>query len=310
MGQPEVLRIGTRASKLALWQASHVAEKLRLAHPGLKVELVEIKTLGDRVRDAPLSAIGGAGVFTKEVQHALLDGEVHIAVHSLKDLPTRVVEGLVLGAVPEREDPADALIAPRHGTLEALPPGAKVGTGSMRRRAQVLHRRQDLEVVPIRGNVETRLAMALDGRLDAIVLAMAGLRRLGLAGHVTRELRPPDFLPAVGQGALGIECRAEDLETRGRLAGLDHRATRMTVAAERRALAELEGGCLVPLGAWGRVTPNGRLVLDVGVFHPEGREHLRVSDEAEDGPDALGARVAQRLRELGADRLLREGRGG
>src|SRR6476620_3489331 len=198
------IRIGTRGSRLARWQAEWVARRLLELHPGLRVELVEIKTLGDRDRNSPLAAIGGTGLFTKEIQRALADSAVEIAVHSLKDLPTQGPEGLTLGAVPPREDAADALIAPVHKTLDALPPGATIGTGSLRRRAQLLHLRPDLEVVGVRGNVETRLNRALEGTLDAVVLAEAGLRRLGLERHVTERLGPPRFLPAVGQGALGI----------------------------------------------------------------------------------------------------------
>jgi hydroxymethylbilane synthase len=306
----DVLRIGTRASQLALWQANWVADALRRAHADLRVELVEIKTRGDRDRETPLAAIGGTGVFTKEIQRALLEGMVDVAVHSLKDLPTQPVEGLTLGAVPRREDAADALIAPRYRTIEALPSGAKVGTGSLRRRAQLLHAGPDLEVVAIRGNVETRLAQALDGRLDAVVLALAGLRRLGLEGRMTQRLGPPEFLSAVGQGALGLECRAGDRAALTRLVPLEDPATRAAVQAERRALADLEGGCLVPLGAWGRAVSEHVLMLDVDVFDPDGRERLRVREAGRlDGPDALGDKVAQRLRDLGAERLLRSGRG-
>ncbi len=308
---PRTIRIGTRSSPLAMWQARRVAESLHRVHAGagLVVDLVEIKTLGDRDRDAPLAAIGGAGVFTKEIQRALLDGSVDVAVHSLKDLPTKSVNGLTLAAVPEREDLADALISPRHQTIERLPPRAKVGTGSPRRRAQLLHLRPDLEIVAIRGNVETRLAHAWEGRLDAIVLAIAGLRRLGLDVHVTQRLEPPEFLPAVGQGALGIECRADDVSNLSLLSRLECGEARSAVEAERQALAGLEGSCLIALGAWGRVLSRDILALDVEVFDLDGRERLRVGLEGNrEAPDVLGGEVAQRLRELGAERLLRAGR--
>lgn len=300
------IRIGTRGSRLARWQAEWVAGRLQALHPGLAVELVEIRTRGDRDRNTPLAAIGGLGLFTKEIQRALLDGSVEVAVHSLKDLPTGGPEGLILGAVPPREDMADALIAPIHRTLDALPAGARVGTGSLRRRAQLLFARPDLEVVGIRGNVETRLDQALRGTLDAVVLAEAGLRRLGLDSHVTDRLGPPRFLPAVGQGALGIECRALDASTRARLAPLDDPETHRAVVAERRALAELEGGCMIPLAAWGRTTDDGRtLTLDAAVFDPDGRERIFISLVGPpDDPDGLGLQVAEALRQQGADRLL------
>lgn len=298
------LRIGTRGSPLARWQAEWVAAQLRESHPDLDVQLVEIKTGGDRDRNTPLAALGGTGLFTKEIQHALLRGDVDVAVHSLKDLPTQVADGLALAAVPPREEVADALIAPRHGTLEALPPGAKVGTGSPRRRAQLLWLRPDLDVVGLRGNVETRLAHAIDGRLDAVVLAEAGLRRLELEGQITEQLGPPRFLPAVGQGALGIECRSEDAETLALLAVLDDPDTRPAVLAERAALAELEAGCMVPLGAWGRVGRE-RLQLDLAVFSPDGRKRLAASRSGPiESPEELGRSSARELIEQGAASLL------
>jgi hydroxymethylbilane synthase len=303
--RPRTVRIGTRGSPLARWQAEWVADRLRALHPGLTVDLVEIRTQGDRDRSTPLAAIGGVGLFTKEIQRALLDETVEIAVHSLKDLPTQGPEGLTLGAVPAREDVADALVAPVHKTLDALPDGASVGTGSLRRRAQLLHLRPGLKVVDLRGNVETRLNQALQGPLDAVVLAEAGLRRLGLDRHVTDRLGPPRFLPAVGQGALGIECRASDAETRALLAPLNDPPTRRAVLAERRALAELEGGCMIPMAAWARDVDNDRLALDAAVFDPDGLERVATSlDGPRDDPEALGLRVAEALRTLGADRLL------
>jgi hydroxymethylbilane synthase len=302
------VRIGTRGSPLARWQADWVASELRRLHPDVIVELVEIKTQGDRDRNTPLAAIGGQGLFTKEIQRALLDGTVDIAVHSLKDLPTEGSGTLVLGAVPAREALADALIAPVHRTLNNLPAGASVGTGSLRRRAQLLFARPDLRVVGIRGNVETRLNQALQGALDAVVLAEAGLRRLSLERHVTERLGPPRFLPAVGQGALAIECRHDDASTLARVAPLDDPDTRCAVLAERRALAELEGGCMIPLGAWGRCGAAG-LILDAAIFDIEGRERVFASLSGPvDDPLQLGSRVAQSLREQGADALLERSR--
>jgi hydroxymethylbilane synthase len=299
------LRIGTRGSQLARWQAAWVAERLKSANPGLDVDLVEIKTEGDRDRHTPLAAIGGTGVFTKEIQRALASGDVDLAVHSLKDLPTKQPDGLILGAIPPRESVADALIAPVHRTFAGLPDGAKVGTGSLRRKAQVLYLRPNLRVVSIRGNVETRLSHALDGRVDAIVLAEAGLCRLGLDRHITENLRPPRFLPAVGQGALAIECRENDVEIRTLITVLDDPAARRAVAAERQLLAELEGGCMIPLAAWGRDSAEG-LSLDAAVFDSEGRERVAWSESGPiDDPARLGSQVAEKLRALGAERLLR-----
>lgn len=306
---PTQLRIGTRGSQLARWQAEWVARKLREAQPSLEVILVEIKTLGDRDRVSPLSAIGGMGLFTKEIQRSLLDGNVDVAVHSLKDLPTRGPSGLILGAVPVREEVADALISPRYLTLDQLPTHARVGTGSQRRKAQLLLHRPDLDVVDLRGNVGTRLDHAIEGRMDAVVLAEAGLKRLGLDHHITQRLAPPMFLPAVGQGALGIECRSDDPTTIARLAPLDHLASHRAVLAERRVLFELEGGCTIPLAAWAR-EEGGRLWLDAAVFEKSGREHLHVSQSADpDDPEELGRSVAETLRDRGADRILR-GEGG
>ena len=303
-GFKRVLRLGTRGSRLARWQSEFIAEKLKSLVPDLEIELVEIKTHGDRDRNSPLSAIGGMGLFTKEIQRALLDGVVDLAVHSLKDLPTRGPEGLVLAAVPAREVAFDGLIAPTYRTLAALPPGSRLGTSSQRRRAQVLHLRPDLNVVELRGNVETRLAAATEGRLEAVILAEAGLNRLSLSHHVTETLGPPRFLPAVGQGALGIECRADDLETRQRLARLDHAETHRAVLAERRVLFDLEGGCTIPLAAWARVV-GALLHIDAAVFDLDGREKVAISVEGDPSdPEGLGDRAAIRLRQLGAAEVL------
>jgi hydroxymethylbilane synthase len=316
-GGKGAIRIGTRGSHLARWQAEWVADRLRALHPGLTVELVEIRTQGDRDRNTPLAAMAtaGTGLFTKEIQRAVGDGSVDVAVHSLKDLPTQGPAGLVLAAVPPREDVADALIAPAHRTLDALPAGARVGTSSPRRRAQLLDRRPDLEVVTLRGNVETRLNHALEGRLDAVVLAWAGLKRLGLDRHVTDRLEPPAFLPAVGQGALGIECRAEDADVRALLRALDDPATHRAVRAERAALAELEGGCIIPMAAWARdvegtsEVPGPALAIDAVVLDPDGRERVSVSLRGpRDDPDGLGRRAAQVLRDRGAEPLLARAR--
>jgi hydroxymethylbilane synthase len=306
-GTKGTIRIGTRGSRLARWQADWVAERLRELHPGLVVDLVEIKTEGDRDRNSPLAAIGGVGLFTKEIQRAVADGSVDLAVHSLKDLPTQGPADLILAAVPEREDVADALIAPVHQTIDALPTAGRVGTSSPRRRAQLLFLRPDLEVVTVRGNVETRLSQALAGRLDAVVLAWAGLNRLGLERHVTQRLGPPEFLPAVGQGALGIECRRDDPAVLALLEPLDHPATRRAIRAERATLAALEGGCTLPMAAWARDTDDDgpALAIDAVVFDPDGRACVTVALRGHrDDPDDLGCRAAKALLDRGATPLL------
>ncbi|MGO9810441.1 MAG: hydroxymethylbilane synthase [Isosphaeraceae bacterium] len=310
--KPLTLRIGTRGSRLARWQAEWVANRLRGCHPGLSVVLVEIHTQGDRDRSSRLAAIGGTGLFTKEIQRAVLDGLVDIAVHSLKDLPTQGPDELVLAAVPGREDVADALIAPVHQTLQALPAGSQIGTSSLRRRAQLLHLRPDIQVATIRGNVETRLNQALEGKLDAVILAWAGLHRLSLHRHVTQRLAPPDFLPAVGQGALGIECRVKDTTTRALLLPLDDAPTHRAILAERTTLAELEGGCLIPMAAWARDIDvdsdgdqPGQLALDAAVFDPDGHAHVAATlTGPREDPRELGRRVARALRAQGAEPLL------
>src|SRR5262245_60009032 len=247
------LRIGTRGSALAMWQARHVADLLRPLLGSRPVEFVEITTAGDQVRDVSLAQIGGQGAFNKEIQRSLLDDTADVAVHSLKDLPTVAVAGLVLAAVPPRGPTGDAFVSRRHSSFDAMPARATVATSSPRRRAQVLHRRPDLHVVEIRGNVDTRLRKVEEEHLDAVVLAQAGLERLGLAAAVTEILDPRWMLPAVGQGALGLECREDDAVTRQRLQALNHPPTARAVAAERALLRALGGGCQVPIGAAARV---------------------------------------------------------
>lgn len=300
------IRIGTRSSPLALWQAEYVRRSLESAHPGAIVELVRISTIGDRDRNSPLASVGGMGLFTKEIQKALIDGQVDIAVHSLKDLPTATPDALTLGAIPPRELEFDSLIAPGFIKLDSLPKGARVGTSSLRRKAQLLHLRPDLVVEPIRGNVETRLKRASDPDMAAVILAQAGLTRLGLIDHETEALGAPRFLPAVGQGALGIECRADDRRTLAVLEPFDHAPTRAAVLAERHLLRLLEGGCMIPLAAWGRTGETGQLKLVGRVFSPDGQR--MVEAEAEGGlaePERLGAAVAAALIAKGAAELLR-----
>jgi hydroxymethylbilane synthase len=298
------LRIGTRGSPLALWQAHHVAGLLRPLAGGRPVELVEIETSGDRVRDLALSQIGGDGLFTKEIQRAVLDGTADVAVHSLKDLPTAAVAGLTLAAVPARGPTGDVFVSRRHGHFDALPPGAVVATSSLRRRAQALHRRPDLQLVNIRGNVETRLRKLDEQGLDAIILAQAGLERLGLGEHITEILDPSWMLPAVGQGALGLECRTDDPTTLALLAPLNDDPTRQAVLAERALLRTLGGGCLVPIGTSTRVE-DGRLDLRAAVLSADGLRRVAgelagPAGEAED----IGRRLAERLLQEGARELL------
>jgi hydroxymethylbilane synthase len=302
------IRIGTRASPLARWQAQWVADQL--AARGHAVELVPITTRGDIDRDSPIGDIGTTGVFTKELQRALLDGRIDVAVHSLKDLPTDEVAGLVLAAVPPRESPRDALISRDAKTpLESLPAGAQIGSGSLRRQAQVLHIRPDLRMTPIRGNVETRLRKLANGECDALILAEAGLKRLGFAHRITEYLESPRFLPAVGQGALGLETRVEG-EIRAIVAGLDDPASRAAVIAERAFLAALQGGCLAPIGAYGQIDAQGQLRLDGVVLSPDGSQRLAESLSG-DSTEAfeLGHRLADELERKGAAPLFRGARG-
>jgi hydroxymethylbilane synthase len=298
------LRIGTRGSALALWQANHVADRLRPLAAPRPVELVHIETTGDRVRDRALSRIGGDGLFTKEIQNALLDGAVEVAVHSLKDLPTTPVDNLILAAVPPRGPVGDVFISRRHPCFEALPSAAVLGTSSLRRRAQVLHRRPDLTLIDLRGNVETRLRKLDEQNLDAIILAEAGLRRLGLERHITEVLDPEWILPAVGQGALGLECRANDTSSRALLAALDDEPTRQAVLAERAFLRSLGGGCLVPIGSLATVQA-GQLTLRGAVLPPDGSQRIadQISGPATD-PESLGQQLADALLQRGAATLL------
>jgi hydroxymethylbilane synthase len=298
------LRIGTRGSPLALWQARHVAGLLRPLADPRPVELVEIETAGDRVRDVALSQIGGDGVFTKEIQRALLAGVVDVAVHSLKDLPTTFVAGLTLAAVPARGPTGDVFVSRRHKRFDDLPHGAVVGTSSLRRRSQALHRRPDLMLVNLRGNVETRLRKLEEQNLDAILLAEAGLQRLGLGSAITEILDPQWILPAVGQGALGLECRTEDTITRGLVDRLNDPAARQAVLAERALLRGLGGGCLVPIGASAHVAGE-RLTLRGAVLSPDGRQ--RVSGEGSGAAaeaEAIGQHLAEKLLASGGRELL------
>jgi hydroxymethylbilane synthase len=283
-----------------------VQAQLAELQPHCRVELVIIKTTGDKILDVPLAQIGGKGLFIKEIEEALRSGQVDLAVHSLKDMPAVVPEGLILGAVPTREDHRDAFISTRYAGLAEIPPGGRLGTGSLRRRVQLLHYRPDLEVVAIRGNVDTRLKKMETLRLDALILAAAGLNRLGL-GHVYRGLLPEtEMLPAVGQGALGLEVRADDLRVRELIAFLEHPPSRIAVSAERAFLARLEGGCVVPVAALGRVEGD-TLTLEALISDLEGKRYLRESSSGHvDEAQAMGTNLANRLLDRGGREILAE----
>jgi hydroxymethylbilane synthase len=314
------LRIGTRGSALALWQANYIKDKLAELH-GVAAELVRIRTTGDHFQTASVAQIGaelgGKGVFIKELEDALLAGTVDVAVHSMKDVPTETPRGLTFPAITRREDPRDGLISREGRKLAELPRGARIGTSSLRRQAQLRHYRGDLEVVELRGNVDTRLRKLAADEFEAIVLAVAGVTRLGAHDRVTEVLPPEVMLPAVGQGALGIETRENDREISALVAALDDAETRACVEAERALLRELEGGCQVPLGAWARLEGGeaendlsaklgGEIHIDACLLSPDGSEFLRDSQRGSAAdPSRLGQRLGQALKEAGGERILR-----
>jgi hydroxymethylbilane synthase len=304
MTSPSVLRLGTRGSALARTQSDAVRRALEASHPGLSVEVELIRTSGDQLQQGPLAPVGGKGLFVKEIEEALLAGRIDFAVHSLKDMPAVMRDGLVLAATPRRADPRDVLVS-RVDRLDALPAGARLGTASVRRRAQILARRRDLEVVVLRGNVDTRLRRWHEGDFDAIVLAAAGLARLGIAEPSATPLSPEELLPAVGQGALALECRTDDAATRARLAALDHGPSARAVTAERAFLRAIGGDCNTPLAAHATVDGE-RLHLRAQVSDLDGTRWL---EDAGDGvraeAEAIGRDVAQRLLARGAGALLR-----
>jgi hydroxymethylbilane synthase len=295
------LCIGSRGSQLALWQANHVSSLLR--ERGHEVDIEVIKTTGDKITEVALAQVGTKGMFTKEIEEALAEGRVDLAVHSLKDLPTELASTFTLAAVMKRQDPRDAFLSLRYERFTALPQGARVGTSSLRRQAQIKSVRPDLNIFPLRGNVDTRLRKLESGEFDAIILAAAGLNRLGRTERV-REVLPLDVLcPAVGQGALGIETRADDTATLQELAFLDDRAARRATAAERALLRTLGGGCQVPIGAYAEAV-DGALTLTAVVAQPDGSEVLRDEQTGND-PEELGMRVGRALLASGADGILR-----
>jgi hydroxymethylbilane synthase len=300
------LRIATRKSPLALWQAEHVRAELQRLHPGLVVELVTFTTQGDKILDTPLAKIGGKGLFVKELEVALLDGRADIAVHSMKDVPMEFPEGLGLIAIGDREDPRDAFVSNTFASIDALPAGAVVGTSSLRRQCQLRSRRPDLVIRDLRGNVNTRLAKLDAGEYDALILASAGLKRLGFHARITAEITPEFSLPAVGQGALGIEARVGDERVAALIAPLNHEDSAARVRAERAMNRRLQGGCQVPIAGYAELK-DGELHLRGLVGSVDGREII--SDEVR-GPQAdaqaLGEALADRLLAMGAGRILQE----
>lgn len=302
----KILRIATRKSPLALWQTHHVRDALCHAHPELQVELVEMTTKGDKILDTPLAKIGGKGLFVKELENSLLEGRTDIAVHSMKDVPVEFPEGLTLPVIMRREEPYDAFVSNNYANLAALPKGAIVGTASLRRQSQLLALRPDLQIRPLRGNVGTRLSKLDRDEYDAIVLAAAGLKRLGMAERISEMLPPEVILPAIGQGAIGIECREDDVDTFELIAVLNDTPTQQRVTAERAINALLGGGCQVPIAGFAEIDEEG-LKLRGLVGDVQGKEVIRQSIH---GPvklaEQLGRRLGENLLARGADRLLKD----
>ena len=301
-----VIRIATRSSPLAIWQAEYVQGRLEALHPGLQVELVRIKTQGDKILDTPLAKIGGKGLFVKELEQAMMDGRADIAVHSMKDVPMVLPEGFALPVICEREDPFDAFVSNHHDSLEALPEGARVGTSSLRRSAQLKALRPDLVIESLRGNVQTRLGKLDDGQFDAILLAAAGLKRLGMNQRIRMCLPAETCLPAVGQGAVGIECRAGDEQTMALLAPLNDGDTWDRVVAERAMNRRLEGGCQVPIAGYA-LLDGDQIWLRGLVASEDGRRVLKAETRgSRSNAEALGVEVAESLLGQGADVILGE----
>ncbi|MBF0327793.1 MAG: hydroxymethylbilane synthase [Nitrospirae bacterium] len=304
--------IGTRSSKLALWQAEWIKSKLQKLNPNLEIELNKIKTTGDKILDVPLAKVGGKGLFVKEIEEAMLRNEADLAVHSMKDVPTDFPENLHLAVITKREDPRDAFITPSGSNKSAvksfkdLPNGAKVGTSSLRRACQLLSIRPDLKIEQLRGNLDTRLKKLDEGLFDAIILAAAGVNRLGWADRITELLEPEISLPAIGQGAVGIECRIDDKFINDLIQQLDHKETSICVRAERACLKKLEGGCQVPIAAYARLT-DGKISINGLVGSVSGERIIRASYSGSlDNPESLGIALAEDLLSKGAKEILAE----
>lgn len=300
----KTLKIGTRGSKLALWQANWVKSSLEVKHPSLSIELEIIKTKGDKILDVPLAKVGGKGLFVKEIEEALLDGRIDLAVHSMKDMPGEIPDGLCIGAIPQRETPQDVLISRYNSYLSKLGPRAKIGTSSLRRKAQLLHARPDLVVLPLRGNLDTRLKKLETENLDAIILAAAGVKRLGLENRITQYLDENTMLPAVGQGALCIEIRQNDPEIEAIVTTLEHPQTRLIVLGERAFLNRLEGGCQVPIAAYGKIDKN-IFTLSGLVATVDGKTLIKETiNGAQDSSESIGIDLAERLISMGAEDII------
>jgi hydroxymethylbilane synthase len=301
---PQTLRIATRKSPLALWQAEEVARRLVVTHPGVRCDLVKLTTEGDRFLDRPLSEAGGKGLFVKELERALLDGEADIAVHSMKDVPADLPSGLQISVLLARDDPRDAFVSNQYPSLQDLPHNARVGTSSLRRRCQLMALRPDLKISDLRGNVNTRLKRLDEGKFDALILASAGLARLGCSDRIRTRLDPQDMLPAIGQGAIGIECRKGDEAVETTIAALHDETTGTAVACERAVNNRLGGSCQLPVAAYAQMQDRS-LHLRAMVGDPEGRRILRSESRAApaDG-EVLGMAVADRLLEAGASEIL------
>jgi len=298
------IRIATRKSPLAMWQAEHVAAELRRIHPGLQVELLGMSTQGDKILDTPLAKIGGKGLFIKELEQGMLEGAADIAVHSMKDVPVELPEGLHLAVIMQREDPRDAFVSSRYANLDELPEGACVGTASLRRQSQLLESRPDLVIKSLRGNVNTRLRKLDEGEYDAIILAAAGLIRLGFESRIRARIGPERSLPAIGQGAVGIECRRDDRAINELLAPLHHPDTAACVRAERAMNHRLNGGCQVPIAGYAMLE-SGHLWLRGLVGDPDGSRIIRGEVEGSvDEAEQMGAGLAGKLLEWGADEIL------
>lgn len=298
------IKIGTRKSALALWQAEFIKSELQRLNPSITVELVHFNTKGDRILEKPLAEVGGKGLFTAELEAAMHAGDIDIAVHSLKDMPTELPQGLTLGAISKREVPYDALISPQYKTLDKLPKGARIGTSSLRRQAQLLHRRPDLKIEVIRGNVQTRLNKIETEGLDGVILAQAGLKRLGLDHQITQVFTADEMIPAVGQGALAIECRADDVEMLDMLSFIDDEPTRLAVEGERSFLNQLNGNCQVPMGVHGTIE-KGQLTLKALIASTDGKT---VYEGELSGPATksvmLGKNLAKALYEEGGKHII------
>ena len=300
----KTIKIGTRGSKLALWQANWVKSALNAGNTSIAVELVPIKTKGDKILDVPLAKVGGKGLFVKEIEDALLNGRIDLAVHSMKDMPSEIPDGLCVGAIPEREIPQDVLISKKGLLLHDLIPGASIGTSSLRRSAQLLHARPDLVILPLRGNLDTRLKKLETENLDAIILAAAGVKRLGLENRITEYLDENVMLPAVGQGALCIEIRQNDPEIEPIIAALNHQQSWTVVMGERAFLNRLEGGCQVPIAAHGKIEKNTFTLCGL-VASVDGTTVIKETlSGPEDSSESIGVKLADRLLSMGAKTIM------